>query len=117
MGIIGRLRSIVGLEQEEAFRRWSAAELAEKKTYLETKRPDAFTVEDHYLSAEWVIQRYLSEEDEPTNEQWSKTIKETRRKIDINIEMAAAGKSHQHQLGSSDEDDPDFQLWLDEHLK
>ncbi|MBD8494650.1 hypothetical protein [Pseudomonas syringae] len=109
MGIIGRLRSIVGLEIEEAFRRWSAAELAEKKAYLESKRPDAFTVEDHYLSAEWVIQRYLPEGDEPTNEQWSKKIKEIRRKIDINIEMAAAGKSHQKQPDSSDEGDPDFQ--------
>lgn len=75
MGIIGRLRSIVGLEIEKAFRRWSAAELAEKKAYLESKRPDAFTVEDRYLSTEWVIQRYLPEGDEPTNEQWSKKSK------------------------------------------
>lgn len=34
MGFIGRLKSMVGLEKEEAFRRWSATELAEKKPIL-----------------------------------------------------------------------------------
>ncbi|MFH0107770.1 hypothetical protein [Pseudomonas aeruginosa] len=72
MGIIDRLKSMVGLEKEEAFRRWSATELADKKAYLESKSPGSFTAADHYLSAEWVIQRYLPEGDEPTDEQWSK---------------------------------------------
>lgn len=36
MGIIDRLKSMVGLEKEEAFRRWSATELADKKAYLES---------------------------------------------------------------------------------
>ncbi|ALY65065.1 hypothetical protein AAER22_10030 [Pseudomonas aeruginosa] len=117
MGIIDRLKSMVGLEKEEAFRRWSATELADKKAYLESKSPGSFTAADHYLSAEWVIQRYLPEGDEPTDEQWSKKIKEIRQKIDINIKMAAAGTLHNNQSDSSDDDDPEFKLWLDEHLK
>lgn len=44
-------------------------------------------------------------------------IKEIRQKIDINIKMAAAGTLHNNQSDSSDDDDPEFKLWLDEHLK
>lgn len=117
MGFIGRLKSMVGLEKEEAFRRWSATELAEKKAYLESKSPDSFTAADHCLSAEWVIQRYLPEGDEPTDEQWTKKIKEMRQKIHINMRMAAAGTLHTNQSDSSVDDDPEFKLWLDEHLK
>lgn len=105
------------MEKEKAFRRWSSTELTEKKAYLESKPSVAFTIEDHYLAAEWVIQRYLPEGDEPTDEQWSKSIKEIRRKIDINIKMAAAGTPHTNQSDSSDYDDPEFKLWLDENLK
>lgn len=71
MGFIGRLKSMVGLEKEEAFRRWSATELAEKNAYLKSKSPDSFTAADHYLSAEWAIQRYLPEGNEPTDVWWS----------------------------------------------
>ncbi|MCJ0765276.1 hypothetical protein [Variovorax terrae] len=76
----------------EAFRRWSASELEEKKVYLENKPPEEFTAEDHYLAAEWVIQRYLPEGEDPTPEQWSKTIGDIRKKIDINLQKAAAGE-------------------------
>lgn len=89
----------------------------QKKAYLESKPSDAFTTLDHYLSAEWVIQRYLPEGSEPTDEQWSKKNEEIRQKIDMNIKMSAAGTLHTNQSDQSDDDDPEFKLWLDEHLK
>lgn len=92
MGLINRIKKSLGLVREESFRRWSTSELEEKKLYLENKPPEDFTVEDHYLAAEWVIQRYLPEGDDPTPEQWAKAIGGIRQKIDINIKKAAAGE-------------------------
>ena len=92
MGLFSRIKKTIGFDKQEAFRRWPASELEEKKVYLESKPPEEFTAEDNYLAAEWVIQRYLPEGEEPTPEQWSKTIGDIRQKIDINIKKAAAGE-------------------------
>lgn len=92
MGLISKIKKTFGIKNHEAFRRWSASELQEKKLYLENKPPEEFTTEDHYLMAEWVIQRYLPEGEEPTPEQWSKTIGSIRQKININIKKKAAGE-------------------------
>jgi hypothetical protein len=92
MGLFGKIKKAIGLEKLEVFRRWSASELGEKKNYLENKPPEDFTPEDHYLSVEWVIQRYLPEGEDPTPEQWSKTIGDIRQKIDLNLKKVAAGE-------------------------
>lgn len=92
MSLISKIKNALGVKKQEIFRRWSTSELEEKKLYLENKPPENFTAEDHYLAAEWVIQRYLPEGTEPTPEQWSKTIGGIRHKIDINIKKAAAGE-------------------------
>ncbi|STQ91827.1 hypothetical protein [Iodobacter fluviatilis] len=92
MGIFSRIKKLIGLEQQEVFRRWPASELEEKKVYLENKLSEEFTPEDHYLSAEWIIQRYLPEGDDPTPEQWSEIIADIRQKIDINLKNAAVGE-------------------------
>lgn len=91
MNFFNRIKKTIGLECKEAFRRWPASELEEKKLYLEGKRSEDFTTEDHYLMAECVIQRYLPKNEEPTPEQWSKTISGLRQKIDGNLRKKAAG--------------------------
>ncbi|QOL16438.1 hypothetical protein [Dickeya dianthicola] len=92
MSLLKKIKMAIGLEKQEIFRRWSAYELEEKKFYLEKKPPEEFTAEDHYLAAEWVIQRYLPEDSVPTPEQWSKSISDIRNKIDINLKKAAKGE-------------------------
>lgn len=92
MGIFNRIKKILGLEVQMGFRRWSTSELEEKKAYLENKSAEEFTAEDHYLSAEWSIQRYLPLGDEPTPKQWSKVTSDIQQKIDINLNKAAAGE-------------------------
>jgi hypothetical protein len=92
MGIFSRIKKVIGLERQEVFRRWPVSELEEKKLYLENKPAEEFTAEDHYLAAEWVIQRYLPEGEDPTPEQWAKTIGDIRQKIDINLKKAATGE-------------------------
>lgn len=92
MGLFNKIKKTIGLKRQGFFRRWSASELEEKKLYLENKPPEEFTIEDHYLMTEWVIQRYLPESEEPTPEQWSQTTGDIRKKIDINIKKAAAGE-------------------------
>lgn len=92
MGLFRSIKKTLGLDKQEAFRRWSASELEQKKVYLENKPAEEFTTEDHYLAAEWVIQRYLPEGEDPTPEQWSKTIGDIRKKIDINLQKADAGE-------------------------
>ncbi|WP_092950196.1 hypothetical protein [Paracidovorax konjaci] len=92
MGIFSGIKKKLGLEKQEFFRRWPASELEDKKLYLENKPPDEFTLEDHYMMAEWVIQRYLPEGEDPTPEHWAKTIGDIRQKIDLNLHKAAAGK-------------------------
>ena len=44
------------------------------------------------MMAEWVIQRYLPEGEDPTPEQWAKTRGDIRQKIDLNLQKAAAGE-------------------------
>lgn len=92
MGLFSRIKKTIGLEKHDVFRRWPASELEEKKSYLENKPPEEFTTEDHYLMADWLFQRYLPEGEEPTPEQWSKTIANIRQKIDVNLQKAAAGE-------------------------
>lgn len=92
MSLLKKIKMAIGLEKQEAFRRWSAYELEEKKIYLEKKPPKEFTAEDNYLSAEWVVQRYLPEDSDPTPEQWSKFTGEIKNKIDINLKKSAKGE-------------------------
>ncbi len=121
MGVLDRMRKLFSGSSTEKFRRWSPEELLEKKKFLEGKNPKEFTKEDHYLAAEWVIQRYLPEGEEPSSERWQEKITDIREKIDRNIELAkigklekAQGESHAPTGGITLEegDDPDFHEFL-----
>ena len=92
MGLFSGIKKALGLEKQDVFRRWPASELEEKKRYFENKPPGEFTPEDHYLMAEWLFQRYLPTDEEPAPGQWAKTIADLRRKIDLNLQKAAAGE-------------------------
>lgn len=92
MEFFNRIKNAFGLKAYEVFRRWPETELNEKKAYLESKPPENFTTEDHYLAAEWVIQRYLPKSENPTPAQWSKVIGNIREKIDLNLKKTISGE-------------------------
>lgn len=92
MGLLNQIQTLLDREQHAAFRRWSATELAEKKFYLENKPPATFNPEDYYLLVEWLYQRYLPPDYEPSPQQWASTVANFREKIDANIKKAAAGE-------------------------
>jgi hypothetical protein len=75
-------------ERQALFVRWSIDELAAKKTYLETKPPEAFTREDYWLVIEWLIQRYLPKDYVMTEKTWAKKKEILMSRIDKNIEAA-----------------------------
>lgn len=90
----------------EQFRRWSPEELAATKRYLESKPPGSLTREDHWLTTEWLIQRYLPAGEEPTSEQWQKIKAELQSRMDRSL----------GGIRSKPEKDADFAAWLDQLL-
>lgn len=93
MELFRKIKQAMGLETQKVFHRWTTSELEKKRLYLEKKSTEGFTTEDHYLAAEWVIQRYLPEGEEPTPQEWSKTITNLRQNIDFNIRKTTTGET------------------------
>jgi hypothetical protein len=115
VSILSRIYSAFKKSPPAEFKRWSAEELAQKKNYLEGKNPEDYTREDHYLAAEWVIQRYLPEGEEPSSERWKEVQEDIRRKIDRNIEIKSSGASS--SAGANEvPHNPEFQKILEEIL-
>jgi len=56
-----------------AMQRWTTAELAVAKTYLEALPPSAFTLDDWMLLADYLVQRYLPADDLRTEAEWLST--------------------------------------------
>lgn len=50
--------------------RWSKAELALVKLYLETLFPGSWTLDDHMMAVEYVVQRYLPADELKTEAEW-----------------------------------------------
>lgn len=69
-------------------RRWSAEQLARTKAYLEARRPENFTTEDHHLIVDYLVQRYLPKDDARTEAEWEAAQEKLRAKVDANIEEA-----------------------------
>lgn len=81
-------RGAKSVTEPEPMHRWSAEQLARAKAYLETRRSEDFTTEDHYLIVDYLVQRYLPEDDVRTEAAWQATQAELRAKVDANIEKA-----------------------------
>lgn len=50
--------------------RWSTAELGMVKLYLESLPPSAWTLEDHMMAVDFVVQRYLPADELKTEAEW-----------------------------------------------
>lgn len=55
---------------EGAMERWSPAELALVKLYLEHLPPEQWTIDDHMMSVDFLCQRYLPADDMRTEAEW-----------------------------------------------
>lgn len=90
--------------------RWSSERLSEVKSYLEGKHPKTWSRDDHYLSLEFVIQRYLPADEPRTQGEYDAAIRDLKAKIDWNIDHPDAPKEEVKE-------DPEFAAWLKETLK
>lgn len=108
--ILTNLKSKLLIASSKPMERWSSGKLGEVKDYLEGKHPGTWSREDHYLAAEFVIQRYLPSDENRTQQQYEASMRDLRAKIDWNIDNPDAPKEEI-------KDDPEFAQWLKDALK
>lgn len=105
-----KIKKVCSNQNERPLARWSTARLNNVKAYLESKDPLLWSREDHYLSVEFVLQRYLPADEHRTQSEYEASLKGMTDKIDRNLDNPDFPREEI-------KDDPDFAAWLDEHLK
>ena len=68
--------------------RWGKDELGLVRLYLESLFPGDWTLDDHMLAVEWVIQRYLNPDELKTEAEWLATKASLMGKVQANMEKA-----------------------------
>lgn len=66
--------------------RWNADELAAVKLYLEVLPPEQWTLDDHMMAVELVVQTYLPADELTTEAQWLATKANLMGKVQANLE-------------------------------
>ena len=69
--------------------RWTEAELGLVRVYLEALPPGAWTLADHMMAVDYVVQRYLPAEEMKTEAEWMSTRAALMGKVQANMEAAA----------------------------
>lgn len=69
--------------------RWSDAELGLVRLYLESIPPTSWTLDDHMMSVDYVVQRYLPAEEMRTESEWMTTRAALMGKVQANMEAQA----------------------------
>lgn len=75
---------------EGAMQRWSPEELGLVRLYLETLPPERWTVDDHMMMVDYLVQRYLPEEDLRTEAEWLATRATLMGRVQANMEKLSA---------------------------
>lgn len=70
--------------------RWNAAELELVKLYLESLPPAAWTLDDHMMSVDYVVQKYLPATELKTEAEWLATRSGLMGKVQANLDAKAA---------------------------
>lgn len=70
--------------------RWTPAELDLVKLYLESLPPEKWTLDDHMMAVDFVVQRYLPADELKTEAQWLATRSGLMGKVQANLGAAAA---------------------------
>lgn len=70
--------------------RWTPGELALARLYLETLPPDQWTLDDHMLLVDWLVQRYLPSDDMRTEAEWLAVRANLMGRVQANMEKLDA---------------------------
>lgn len=70
--------------------RWTEAERALVKLYLEHLPPAEWTLDDHMMAVDWLAQRYLPEDDMRTESEWLATRASLMGRVQANMEGVTA---------------------------
>lgn len=73
-----------------AMERWSPSELALVRLYLETLPPDQWTLDDHMMLVDWLVQRYLPAGDMRTEAEWLATRAVLMGRVQANMARLTA---------------------------
>lgn len=69
--------------------RWTEAELSLVKLYLESLPPAQWSLDDHMMAVDYVVQRYLPADELKTEAEWLTTRAGLMGKVQANLEAAA----------------------------
>lgn len=69
-----------------AMRRWSPGELKLVKLYLELLPPERWSMDDHMMMVDYLVQRYLPEDDLRTESEWLSTRATLMGRVQSNME-------------------------------
>ncbi len=83
----------IPLPRPELMLRWNTEELAGVKLYLELLPPSQWTLDDHMMAVDYVVQRYLPQDQLKTEAEWLATRANLMGTVQAN--MAAAATLHQ----------------------
>ncbi|WP_288081024.1 hypothetical protein, partial [Pseudomonas sp.] len=72
--------------------RWNADELALVKIYLESLPPELWTLDDHMMSVDYVVQRYLPADELASEAEWMATRAGMMGKVQANMAGEATPK-------------------------
>lgn len=72
--------------------RWNADELSLVKIYLESLPPEQWTLDDHMMSVDYVVQRYLPADELATEAEWMSTRAGLMGKVQANMAGEATPK-------------------------
>lgn len=72
--------------------RWNADELSLVKIYLESLPPEMWTLDDHMMSVDYVVQRYLPADELATEAEWMATRAGMMGKVQANMAGEATPK-------------------------
>lgn len=70
--------------------RWSRSELALVRLYLETLPPEQWTLDDHMMLVDWLVQRYLPADDLRTEAEWLATRAVLMGRVQANMAKLSA---------------------------
>uniref|UniRef100_A0AAU6W1K7 Uncharacterized protein n=1 Tax=Pseudomonas phage Touem01 TaxID=3138548 RepID=A0AAU6W1K7_9VIRU len=80
--------------------RWSDAELGLVRVYLESLPPDGWTLDDHMMAVDYVVQRYLPAEEMRTEAEWMSTRASLMGKVQANMSAEATPKQADNILAA-----------------
>lgn len=69
--------------------RWTEAELSLVKLYLESLPPAQWSLDDHMMAVDYVVQRYMPADELRTEAEWLSTRASLMGKVQANMEVAA----------------------------